>query len=60
MVCRPPCRATSDTTRCGPCKVISPAFEKLAQQWTRPNTIAFAKIDHDKLTTLVKVHNVSA
>ncbi|KAF2666009.1 putative thioredoxin [Microthyrium microscopicum] len=44
---------------CEPCKVIAPHFEKLADKWTRPNTITFAKIEQDQNAQLSARHNVN-
>ncbi|KAE8449096.1 hypothetical protein EG329_008479 [Mollisiaceae sp. DMI_Dod_QoI] len=45
---------------CGPCKVISPAFEKLAKQHESSTSIKFAKVDVDKAQDVAQACNITA
>ncbi|EOD49825.1 putative thioredoxin protein [Neofusicoccum parvum UCRNP2] len=45
---------------CGPCKVIAPVFEQLAQQEAKPGRIAFVKVDVDAQQGIARQYGVSA
>ncbi|PGG96072.1 thioredoxin [Blastomyces parvus] len=45
---------------CGPCKVIAPVFEKLANQFSRPKQVSFTKIDVDANQDVAAAYGVSA
>ncbi|PHH65771.1 hypothetical protein CDD81_1498 [Ophiocordyceps australis] len=45
---------------CGPCKMIAPHFERLAQQHSRPQKVAFAKINVDSQQAIARAQAVSA
>ncbi|TQS32642.1 hypothetical protein Golomagni_07039 [Golovinomyces magnicellulatus] len=45
---------------CGPCKVIGPHFEKLAQEHAKPKKMAFAKINVDNQNDIAQQYGVSA
>ncbi|KAK1573971.1 thioredoxin [Colletotrichum navitas] len=45
---------------CGPCKVIAPHFERLAKEYSKPNKVAFCKINVDNQSAIARAHNVSA
>lgn len=45
---------------CGPCKVISPIFEQLAAQESKPGRITFAKVDVDAQRQVASSYGVSA
>ncbi|KAF4624656.1 hypothetical protein G7Y89_g13515 [Cudoniella acicularis] len=45
---------------CGPCKAISPAFEKLAKQHEGSTSIIFAKVDVDKAKDVAQECGISA
>ncbi|KAI5467798.1 putative thioredoxin [Mariannaea sp. PMI_226] len=45
---------------CGPCKMIAPHYEKLANEHSRPKKVAFAKINVDTQSTISRTQGVSA
>ncbi|KAF4979968.1 hypothetical protein FZEAL_3922 [Fusarium zealandicum] len=45
---------------CGPCKMIAPTFESLAKEHSRPNKVAFAKINVDTQSAIARSNSVSA
>lgn len=45
---------------CGPCKAISPAFDKLAKQHESSTFIAFAKVDVDKAKDVAQACGITA
>ncbi|KAK2789603.1 hypothetical protein FQN52_005942 [Onygenales sp. PD_12] len=45
---------------CGPCKVIAPVFEQLANKLSRPNKVTFTKIDVDANQEVAAAYGVSA
>lgn len=45
---------------CGPCKVIAPTFESLANKFAKPNRIAFAKVDVDNQREVAQQYGVRA
>jgi thioredoxin len=45
---------------CGPCKVISPAFDKLAKQHESSTSIIFAKVDVDKAKDVAQACGITA
>lgn len=45
---------------CGPCKVISPVFEQLANAESKPGKIVFAKVDVDAQREIAGNYGVSA
>ncbi|PHH75113.1 hypothetical protein CDD82_4590 [Ophiocordyceps australis] len=45
-------------TWCGPCKAISPIFEKHADALARPDTLAFARFDTDDVPDLAHELNI--
>ncbi|KAH6900790.1 thioredoxin [Thelonectria olida] len=45
---------------CGPCKMIAPHFEKLANEHSRPKKVAFAKVNVDTQSTIARTQGVSA
>ncbi|WYZ39571.1 hypothetical protein EsH8_III_001485 [Colletotrichum jinshuiense] len=45
---------------CGPCKMIAPHFERLAKEYTKPNKVAFCKINVDNQSGIARTHGVSA
>ncbi|KAF8857599.1 thioredoxin-domain-containing protein [Acephala macrosclerotiorum] len=47
-------------TWCGPCKMISPVFEKLAKQHESSTSITFAKCDVDKTKDVAQACNITA
>jgi thioredoxin len=47
-------------TWCGPCKVISPVFEKLAKQYESSTSITFAKCDVDKAKDVAQTCGITA
>jgi thioredoxin len=47
-------------TWCGPCKVISPVFDKLAQPHEASTSIIFAKCDVDKAKDVAQACNITA
>jgi len=47
-------------TWCGPCKVISPAFDRLAKQHEGSTSIIFAKVDVDKAKDVAQACGITA
>ncbi|KUJ12877.1 thiol-disulfide exchange intermediate [Mollisia scopiformis] len=47
-------------TWCGPCKAISPVFEKLAKQHESSTSIKFAKVDVDKAKDVAQTCGITA
>lgn len=45
---------------CGPCKVISPAFERLAKQHESSASVVFAKVDVDKARDVAQECGITA
>ncbi|CAK7215163.1 hypothetical protein SBRCBS47491_002388 [Sporothrix bragantina] len=45
---------------CGPCKMIAPTFESLANKYAKPNRIAFAKVDVDNQRDIAQQYGVRA
>lgn len=45
---------------CGPCKMIAPHFEKLANEHSRPKKVAFVKVNVDTQSTISRAQSVSA
>ncbi|KAF9875131.1 thioredoxin-like protein [Colletotrichum karsti] len=45
---------------CGPCKMIAPHFERLAKEYSKPNKVAFCKINVDQQSGIARTHGVSA
>ncbi|KAL4902224.1 hypothetical protein BDW74DRAFT_158817 [Aspergillus multicolor] len=45
---------------CGPCHAIAPVYEQLSAQLSRPNRIAFTKIDVDQQQEIAKAYGVTA
>src|SRR5215469_1213644 len=45
---------------CGPCKVISPTFDKLAKQHESSTSIIFAKVDVDKAKEVAQACGITA
>ncbi|KPM41981.1 hypothetical protein AK830_g4596 [Neonectria ditissima] len=45
---------------CGPCKMIAPHYEKLANEHSRPKKVAFAKINVDSQSGIARANAVSA
>ncbi|KAI5309704.1 hypothetical protein KEM55_002604 [Ascosphaera atra] len=45
---------------CGPCKAIAPAFEQLANKFTKANEVAFLKVDVDAQQSIAARYGVSA
>ncbi|KAL1894910.1 hypothetical protein Sste5346_005597 [Sporothrix stenoceras] len=45
---------------CGPCKMIAPTFESLANKFAKPNRIAFAKVDVDNQRDVAQQYGVRA
>ncbi|CAK7201620.1 hypothetical protein SEUCBS139899_004328 [Sporothrix eucalyptigena] len=45
---------------CGPCKMIAPTFESLANKYAKPNRIAFAKVDVDSQREVAQQYGVRA
>jgi len=45
---------------CGPCKQIAPVYEQLSARLSRPNKIAFAKVDVDKQQEVAKKYGITA
>jgi thioredoxin len=50
------CVVQFSATWCGPCKMISPIFEKMATQYPR---VLFAKVDVDEAEEVAKAHKVT-
>src|ERR1700712_3888884 len=47
-------------TWCGPCKAISPAFEKISKQHESSTFITFAKLDVDKVKDVAQLCGITA
>ncbi|KAF7550789.1 hypothetical protein G7Z17_g5480 [Cylindrodendrum hubeiense] len=45
---------------CGPCKMIAPHFEKLANEHSRPKKVAFVKVNVDTQSAISRAQAVSA
>ncbi|KXS95247.1 hypothetical protein AC578_9454 [Pseudocercospora eumusae] len=45
---------------CGPCKVISPVFEQLAAQESKPGRIVFCKVNVDNQRDVAGIYGISA
>ncbi|KAK4184597.1 hypothetical protein QBC35DRAFT_517484 [Podospora australis] len=45
---------------CGPCKMIAPHFESLANKYTKPRKIAFVKVNVDNQGDVAQQYNVRA
>ncbi|KAH6854837.1 hypothetical protein B0I37DRAFT_401729 [Chaetomium sp. MPI-CAGE-AT-0009] len=45
---------------CGPCKMIAPTFEALATKFSKPNKIAFCKVDVDSQGEVAQLYGVRA
>ncbi|KAF5021731.1 hypothetical protein F66182_6232 [Fusarium sp. NRRL 66182] len=45
---------------CGPCKMIAPTFESLANEHSRPTKVAFAKVNVDSQSGIARAQSVSA
>ncbi|KAK7413341.1 hypothetical protein QQX98_007784 [Neonectria punicea] len=45
---------------CGPCKMIAPHYEKLANEHSHPKKVAFAKINVDSQSGIARANAVSA
>jgi thioredoxin-like negative regulator of GroEL len=45
---------------CGPCKQISPIFEQLAAQESKPGRIVFCKVNVDNQAEVAKTFSISA
>ncbi|KAL8386998.1 hypothetical protein RB595_010235 [Gaeumannomyces hyphopodioides] len=45
---------------CGPCKMIAPTFESLSTKFSKPNKIAFCKVDVDSQREIAQQYSVSA
>ncbi|KAK3677671.1 Thioredoxin-like protein 1 [Recurvomyces mirabilis] len=45
---------------CGPCKAISPVYEQLSSQLSRPGVITFVKVNTDEQKEIASSYNVSA
>lgn len=45
---------------CGPCKAIAPVYDSLARQLSRPNHIAFTKINGDEQQEIAGAYSVRA
>ncbi|KLU82993.1 hypothetical protein MAPG_02060 [Magnaporthiopsis poae ATCC 64411] len=45
---------------CGPCKMIAPTFESLSTKFSKPNKIAFCKVDVDNQREIAQQYSVSA
>ncbi|KAK3996404.1 thioredoxin-like protein [Cladorrhinum sp. PSN332] len=45
---------------CGPCKMIAPHFEGLAGKYTKPNKIAFVKVNVDNQQAIAQQYGVRA
>lgn len=57
-----PCRVLAPVYAdwCGPCRQIAPLYESLAGSLTRPNLVAFVKINNDTNKDLAGEYGVSA
>ncbi|OAX80238.1 thioredoxin [Emergomyces africanus] len=45
---------------CGPCKVIAPLFEQLANKFSRPSNVSFTKVDVDEHQDVAQAYGVTA
>ncbi|GAB0138645.1 hypothetical protein EsDP_00006871 [Epichloe bromicola] len=45
---------------CPPCKNIAPIFEQLATKHSKPDHLAFAKVNVDKVQSLASTYRISA
>ncbi|KAL5086802.1 hypothetical protein THAR02_02770 [Trichoderma harzianum] len=45
---------------CGPCKMIAPHFERLSKEHSRPNKVAFAKVNVDNQANIARTQGVTA
>lgn len=45
---------------CGPCQQIAPHYETIAESLSRPNVIAFVKINNDQHQDLAKEYSITA
>ena len=45
---------------CGPCHMIAPVFEKLAKQHSKPDSIAFVKVDVDQQEDIARKYGITA
>ncbi|KAK4074434.1 uncharacterized protein Triagg1_5030 [Trichoderma aggressivum f. europaeum] len=45
---------------CGPCKMIAPHFERLSKEHSRPNKVAFAKVNVDNQANIARTNGVTA
>ncbi|KAJ4857280.1 mitochondrial small ribosomal subunit rsm22 domain-containing protein [Trichoderma breve] len=45
---------------CGPCKMIAPHFERLSKEHSRPNKVAFAKVNVDNQANIARSQGVTA
>ncbi|KAK4102874.1 thioredoxin [Parathielavia hyrcaniae] len=45
---------------CGPCKMIAPTFESLSTKYSKPNKIAFCKVDVDSQKDVAQQYGVRA
>ncbi|QPG95092.1 hypothetical protein C2857_007639 [Epichloe festucae Fl1] len=45
---------------CPPCKTIAPIFEQLATKHSKPDHLAFAKVNVDKVQSLASAYRISA
>ncbi|OJD14753.1 thioredoxin [Emergomyces pasteurianus Ep9510] len=45
---------------CGPCKVIAPLFEQLANKFSRPNKVSFIKVNVDANQDVAQAYGVTA
>ena len=45
---------------CGPCHMISPVLEKLAKQHSKPDSIAFVKVDVDEQVDIAQKYGITA
>ena len=45
---------------CGPCKTISPLYEQLSAQYSRPQKITFVKVDTQRLQEISQQYGVTA
>ncbi|KOS20679.1 Thioredoxin-like protein [Escovopsis weberi] len=47
-------------TWCPPCRMIGPVFEKLAEQYSIPGHLAFAKVDVDEAREVAERYGITA
>lgn len=45
---------------CGPCKMIAPVFDKLAEEHSKPGRVQFCKVDVDACQDVARKFGVSA